>query len=49
MTPSSGIFADDEVMTVFSYGNHGSTFGGNPLSMAIVKSAMTVLTEEGMV
>lgn len=49
MTPSSGIFADREVMDVFSIGNHGSTYGGNPLSMAIVKAAMEVTRDEGLV
>jgi len=49
MTPSSGIFADKDVMDVFSIGNHGSTYGGNPLSMAIVKAAMEVTRDEGLV
>lgn len=49
MTPSSGIFADQEIMDVFSIGNHGSTFGGNPLSMAIVKAAMEVMRDENLV
>jgi ornithine--oxo-acid transaminase len=30
-------------------GEHGSTFGGNPLGMAIMRSAMKVLIEEGMI
>jgi ornithine--oxo-acid transaminase len=49
MTPSSGIFADDDIMNVFSIGNHGSTYGGNPLSMAIVKAAMEVTRDENLV
>jgi len=49
MTPSSGIFADEDIMNVFAIGNHGSTFGGNPLSMAIVKAAMEVLRDENMI
>merc|ERR1712166_1504457 len=43
MTPASGIFADDNIMSTFTIGNHGSTFGGNPLSMAIVKASMEVM------
>lgn len=49
MTPSSGIFADDNVMNTFTIGNHGSTFGGNPLSMAIIKAAMEVIRDENLV
>jgi ornithine--oxo-acid transaminase len=49
MTPSSGIFADEDVMNTFTVGNHGSTFGGNPLSMAIIKAAMEVMRDENMV
>lgn len=49
VTPASGIVADREVMSVFKVGDHGSTYGGNPLSMAIVKAAVQVLREEGMV
>ena len=36
-------------MDVFAIGNHGSTYGGNPLSMAIVKAAMEVTRDEGLV
>ena len=39
-TPVSGIVADKEIMDCFTEGNHGSTFGGNPLSMAIAKAAL---------
>lgn len=49
MTPSSGIFADNDIMNVFEIGNHGSTYGGNPLSMAVVKAAMEVTRDEGLV
>lgn len=49
MTPSSAILADDHVMDTFTIGNHGSTFGGNPLSMAIVKASMEVTRDEGLV
>ncbi len=47
--PISGILADDEVMSVFAPGDHGSTFGGNPLACAVARTAIRVLIDEGMV
>ncbi len=47
--PISGILADDEVMGVFKPGDHGSTFGGNPLACAVARVALHVLVEEGMI
>ncbi len=47
--PISAILADDEVMSVFHPGDHGSTYGGNPLAAAIARAALTALVEEGMV
>ncbi len=47
--PISGILADDEVMGVFHPGDHGSTFGGNPLACAVARVALRVLVEERMV
>ena len=44
--PVSGIIADDEVMDVFTPGDHGSTFGGNPLAAAVGMAALDVLVEE---
>lgn len=44
--PVSGIVADHEVMDVFVPGNHGSTFGGNPLGCAAALAALEVLVEE---
>jgi ornithine--oxo-acid transaminase len=49
MYPVSAILADDEVMGVFSPGDHGSTYGGNPLGAAIAREALAVLVEEDMV
>jgi ornithine--oxo-acid transaminase len=47
--PVSAILADDEVMNVFSPGDHGSTFGGNPLGCAVAREALKVLVEEDLV
>ncbi len=47
--PVSAIVADDEVMDVFRPGDHGSTYGGNPVAAAVARAAMRVLVEEGMV
>ncbi|MGH9379843.1 MAG: ornithine--oxo-acid transaminase [Thermoanaerobaculia bacterium] len=47
--PVSAIVADDEVMGVFKPGDHGSTYGGNPLGAAVARTAMRVLVEEGLV
>lgn len=44
--PVSGIIADDEVMDVFTPGDHGSTFGGNPLAARVGMAALDVLVEE---
>ena len=41
--PVSAILADDEVMGVFHPGDHGSTFGGNPLGCAVARAALRVL------
>jgi ornithine--oxo-acid transaminase len=47
--PVSAILADDVVMGVFQPGDHGSTFGGNPLGCAIAAEALNVLIEEKMI
>lgn len=47
--PVSAILAGDEVMGVFGPGDHGSTFGGNPLACAVARTALRVLVEEKMV
>ena len=47
--PVSGILADDRVMNVFRPGDHGSTFGGNPLGAAVAREALAVLVEEKMI
>ncbi len=47
--PVSAVLASQEVMGVFNPGDHGSTFGGNPLACAVARTALRVLIEEGMV
>ena len=47
--PVSAILADDEVMGVFHPGDHGSTFGGNPLGCAVAREALAVLVDEKMI
>src|SRR5512136_2655983 len=49
IVPISGILADDEIMGVFKPGDHGSTFGGNPLACAVARVALRVIVEEGLV
>jgi ornithine--oxo-acid transaminase len=44
--PVSAFVADEAVMQVFTPGDHGSTFGGNPLGAAIGSAALDVLVEE---
>jgi ornithine--oxo-acid transaminase len=46
LLPISMFLARDEVMGVFAPGDHGSTFGGNPLAAAVAREALAVLTEE---
>jgi ornithine--oxo-acid transaminase len=46
--PVSAVLADDEVMLLFKPGEHGSTFGGNPLASAVAIEALRVLKEEGL-
>ena len=49
MYPVSAVLADDEVMGVFHPGEHGSTFGGNPLGAAVAREALKVIVEERLV
>ena len=44
--PVSAMVSDEEVMDVFTPGDHGSTFGGNPLGAAVSKAALEVLRDE---
>ena len=49
MLPVSMFLARAEVMNVFQPGDHGSTFGGNPLSAAVALEGLRVLEDEGLV
>jgi len=44
--PVSGVLASRDVLGVFRPGDHGSTFGGNPLGCAVARAALRVLVEE---
>ena len=46
MYPVSAVLADDEVLGLLQPGDHGSTFGGNPLGAAVARAALQVLVEE---
>jgi ornithine--oxo-acid transaminase len=46
--PVSGMLASKEVMDVFKPGDHGSTFGGNPLACAIGSAALRVILDEAL-
>ena len=47
--PVSAVLSNKEVMDVLKPGEHGSTFGGNPLACAVARAALRVLIEEGMI
>ncbi|MBN2411820.1 ornithine--oxo-acid transaminase [candidate division KSB1 bacterium] len=44
--PVSAVLARDEVLNVFKPGDHGSTFGGNPLACAIARESLKILVDE---
>lgn len=47
--PVSAVLSNSEVMGVLNPGEHGSTFGGNPLAAAVARTSLKVLIEEGMI
>jgi ornithine--oxo-acid transaminase len=47
--PVSAVLASKEILGVYEPGDHGSTFGGNPLGCAVARTALQVLVEEKMV
>ena len=47
--PVSAVLSNRKVLSVFQPGDHGSTYGGNPLACAVARTALRVLIEEGMI
>ena len=48
MLPVSAVLADDEIMMTIKPGEHGSTYGGNPLACKVAMTALQVLKDEQM-
>lgn len=48
MYPVSAFLASDEVMGVFHPGDHGSTYGGNPLGAAVAREALSIIVDENL-
>jgi ornithine--oxo-acid transaminase len=49
MMPVSAVLANDDIMGVYNPGDHGSTFGGNPLACAVARAALKVLKDEKLI
>ena len=47
--PISAVVADKDILGVFNPGDHGSTFGGNPLACAVAREALKVIVDEKLV
>lgn len=47
--PISAVLADRDILGLFQPGEHGSTFGGNPLAAAVARTALRVLVEEKLI
>ena len=47
--PVSAVLADRDILGLFTPGEHGSTFGGNPLGAAVARTALRVISEDNLV
>jgi ornithine--oxo-acid transaminase len=47
--PVSAVLSSKEILGVFNPGDHGSTFGGNPLACAVARESLKVLVEESLI
>ncbi len=47
--PASAVLADQPIMGLFTPGEHGSTFGGNPLAAAVARAALRVIVDEKLI
>jgi ornithine--oxo-acid transaminase len=47
--PVSAVLSSAQILGVLKPGEHGSTFGGNPLACAVARASLKVMTEEGMI
>jgi ornithine--oxo-acid transaminase len=47
--PASAVLADEEILGLFTPGEHGSTFGGNPLAAAVARAALKVIVDENLI
>lgn len=47
--PVSAVLSNRQALAVFHPGDHGSTFGGNPLACAVAREALKVIVEEGLI
>jgi ornithine--oxo-acid transaminase len=47
--PVSAVLASADILSVFRPGDHGSTYGGNPLACAVAREALKVLVEENLI
>ena len=47
--PVSAVLSNSDILGLFTPGEHGSTFGGNPLGAAIARTSLKILVEEGMI
>lgn len=48
LMPVSAVLASDEIMLTIKPGQHGSTYGGNPLACAVAREALQIIVDEGL-